>query len=264
MAKQIKAKIPKLKEADRVKIIDRPDILAVQPITHVASIRYGHKSSWCTATGNVKEFEKHSAKEILIYIIIYTLDEKGKRNGEKTKIAISKPKRIRTINKITCYDRFDATINIELVKTIIGSDDFETILNYLKIGVVRSKPQKLRQNTSEFKIGDLVKCLGKRRLKIKYFEFEEERWKIHLTKGRGWQKALYYKESNFSNFSFKLSIKKGDIKKAKVVNVNSSSITIELIEVANINEIKAKLIKDYKISLRINMTTKTEVKVLSE
>ena len=199
MTQKIKAKIPKLKKEDRVKIIDRPDLLLVEPLTHQASIRYGHKSSWCTSTGNTKTFTGHIKTNILLHCIIYNVNEDGKRGEEKTKIAISKPKRSRSFKRIVCYDRFDRVFNMELLETLLNKEDFDILIDYLKIKSITVKRQLIKQQTSEFSIGNIVRCYSNKKIKIKFAEYDEVAYSKHLKRQSRpiWQAGNHYKNRHF-------------------------------------------------------------------
>ena len=263
MAKKIKVKIPKLKKEDRIKIIDRPDLLLVHPLTHNASIRYGHKSNWCTSTGNKKTFTDHIKNEVLLYCIIYKVDDNSKRISEKTKLAISKPKRTYNYRNVACYDRFDARFSLELLEALLNPSDFLVLTDYLKIKKETIIPKKVKQQTSEFKVGDFVSCIGNKRLKLNYHEYDDLGWAKYLKKQTNrWRKTQYYKRSKFTLFNFSFYIKKQDIKKAEVIKVNSNSIEIKPIIIDGLDKLKMSLIDEKEIIIKLNMTINPEIKLV--
>jgi hypothetical protein len=81
-------KTPKLNRSDRYKIIDRPEILIVHPLTVQASIRYGHKAAWCTSKISDNRFMQYKRKGLLIYVLIYDVVDNKRMGDAKTKIAL--------------------------------------------------------------------------------------------------------------------------------------------------------------------------------
>ena len=264
MTKSRIKKIDRIKKQDRVKIVDRPDLLMVHPLTHAASIRYGHKSKWCTATGNSQMFNDYNKKGVLIYIIIYDLNDEGKRGEVKTKVAISKSSRSRTWKSVHCYDRFDRYLNIELLQALILKSDFKKLTEYLGIEEGKGKNGISKQQTREFSLGDIVSCSGDRNVLIKYMEYDEEGWGKHLKKTsvNRWRKTAAYKKRHYQKFGFGFIVKKDDILKAKVVAINTTSIDIQPIEIKGVTPIQKQMLQSHFVKVRINMTIKERVSVL--
>jgi hypothetical protein len=68
----------KVKSSDRVKIYDDGKILAVAPLTHTASCKYGSNTPWCVSVpSNDEHYKEYIDYGVLIYFIIKSPYEYG-------------------------------------------------------------------------------------------------------------------------------------------------------------------------------------------
>lgn len=127
-------KTPKIGSEDRVKLIDRPEFLMVVPLTHAASVRYGNGTKWCTSVpSNKSSFEDYTKKGYLVYCLYYNVTSEGKRDKERSKIAIEitpEPNRIDTV-RLNAWSKSDKEIEFEIVDNILITEEmFAKILEY--------------------------------------------------------------------------------------------------------------------------------------
>jgi hypothetical protein len=117
---QATIKTAKLQPEDRVKLIDRPDLLVVIPKTHAAAVRYGNATSWCTSVVKHDDYFKlYNQNGFLVYIIYYAIDDDNQRQ-ERSKIALA----VKSINnsdifKIQGYTEKNGEIDKGLLEKII-------------------------------------------------------------------------------------------------------------------------------------------------
>ena len=120
---------PKLTEKDRVKLIDRPEMLMVAPKTYPASVRYGSGSRWCTSIPSGRSFfDKYTKLGFLVYIIYYETLE-GKRGVEKTKVALYvNPEPNRQTIIIEGWSKKDNRIEADITENIILTPEMRMVL----------------------------------------------------------------------------------------------------------------------------------------
>lgn len=254
-------KIPKIKKGDRIKVIDELEILVVQPLTHHASIRYGHKSGWCTATSNKNHFENETKNSILIYVILYEIKD-GKRGKEKTKIAIHKNKRIKGFKSLNFFDRLNDMFSVELLKVILKEEHYKKIMNFL--GVKKEEiNKKTKMSNRFFKIGSLVKCNGNKIIRVDYHEYDEKAWEKYLNTARYWSRNPRFKQ-RYTIFRYVLKIQKKDIIEAEVISKTKVSILVVLKKVDNLNDIEQELLKRFPPIIRLNMTFEKSVELIKK
>ena len=125
-----KPQTPKLKDEDRIKLIDRPELLMVVPKTHAASVRYGNGAKWCTAVpNNDRHFKEYTQNGFLVYLIYYETTEDNKRDKEQTKIAVS----IGPVNKrdsipMSAWSKANNPIELEVFKYAIMNDEIADLI----------------------------------------------------------------------------------------------------------------------------------------
>jgi len=152
MKKKKTTKIVRLKSTDRTKLIDKTNILLVVPETFQASVRYGHKSGWCTATpSDNHQFKSHKRRGLLIYMLLFNSDENKRIGDAVTKLAFFR--RYRKNSKWECYDfndsQFDPasifSISKEPIKEVIESE-FDK----------RYTPRKVKEPSYKFEVNQIV------------------------------------------------------------------------------------------------------------
>lgn len=148
---QATIKTAKLQPEDRVKLIDRPDLLVVIPKTHAAAVRYGNATSWCTSVVKCDyHFKLYNQNGFLVYIIYYVIDDDNQRQ-ERSKIALA----VKSINnsdifKIQGYTEKNGEIDKGLLEKIILTQEIkEAIKAYHAIWV---------KNKYGFTIGSEIVC----------------------------------------------------------------------------------------------------------
>ena len=151
MTRAEKIKIPKLTNEDRIKLIDKPDLLVVVPKTQQASIRYGAGSKWCTSTpSNKTSFNKYTQQGFLTYIIYYnTLNDD--RITEKTKVGLFIQINIKqNIMMVQGWDKQDNQIEKEILEHIVITPEINDILiKYTKNYII---------DKYGYDIGSEIKC----------------------------------------------------------------------------------------------------------
>ena len=221
---------PKLTEADRIKLIDRPELLVVIPKTFQASVRYGAGTKWCTSTpSNNSHFASYIERGFLVYILYYNVVD-SKRATEKYKIALAvEPDINEPDNPVyQAWSKDDTKIDDDVFFHCILTDEMiehidTYILNYLK-------------EKYDFFIGveiDLIDSASK-----------FNRIKIDL-KGDNWKSTVY--------------LVPNDIGKCVVTKINNNSVRADVKELRLQTvlpiEIKTgliKAIKDGKLNINIS------------
>ena len=169
----------------------------------------------------------------------------------------------------------DRNLDWALLSSISSSDEFiKSLIDGVLAGItkyykfrldIKIQPKKIKQQTSEFKVGDFVSCISNTRIKINYYEYDELRWnKYKKSQPNRWHTTLYHKRRKFALFNFSFYIKKQDIRKAKVVKVNNSSIQVKLIILDNLDKLKMSLLEKKEIIINLNMTIQPEIELIQE
>ena len=147
-----KIKTPKLKSEDRIKLIDRPDLLMVIPLTHAASVRYGANTEWCTAVPSSDvSFNDYTNEGFLVYIIYYNVVNK-KRSEERYKIALY-------INvdvddeefEMSGFAKDDTELDVNFIEDFLLDKEMQDKIDYYYIEYKNSK-------LLDFKINSEIDC----------------------------------------------------------------------------------------------------------
>ena len=203
---------------------------------------------------------------------MYTLNEDETRGLEKTKIAIQVPKRGNWQRKTVCFDRKDRNFSFEVMSTILSSDDMQSLAAY----VINSRPiAKQKQDVMQFAVGNIVECSGTHKIKLRYIEYDTLSWKKYLQKckahnitlerrGIGYMRGTnFFHKRRFEIVRIEVQIKKSAIKRAKIIKILSSAIIVEVLEIDEATGgVLLHLQKELLSNIRINMTTKKDVKIV--
>jgi len=257
-------KIPKLKKGDRIKLVDKPDMLVVVPLTKQASQRYGHKTEWCISTDSDSYFVKTNKVSVIIFVLLYNVKEDSKRGDAHLKIALTRRLRGRDAKKWYAWDMSDNPFDYEVTEYMIKDkhNALKLINNYYN---KRFEEEKIIYPQFHLNVGDVIKCLGNKKIDINYTKYDEDAWKKHLKKKTSkYKKGKWYKEHHFVSFYYSIDIKKHDIVKAEVVKVLKTSIMIKVIEVVNLNEDYKFLVETFPPIIRISMKVDKSVEIIKK
>jgi hypothetical protein len=209
--KRTEVKTPKLKAEDRVKLIDRADLLVVVPMTHQASVRYGHGAKWCTATPSQDMyFKRYTEKGFLVYIIKYATNGKN-RGDEITKMAISCTPDINKANfvKLEFWSKNNKEVELEVGENFILTEEIERVLETFNDSWLEAR--------YGYHIGSEIECND---ISGKFDTIEIK------VKGDSWESTIY--------------LNPRDIGKCKVTKINEKSVRADVMTLT----LKTKLPKE--------------------
>ncbi len=226
-------KTPKLNSDERVKLIDRPDLLVVVPKTHAAAVRYGAGSKWCTSVvSDSSYFRQYTSKGFLVYMILYkTL--KGERSEEMTKVAmdcvpdINKPRTL----KITVWSKDNTAVENTIAEVFILNDELmKVIWQYYDRYIIEKYG---------YAIGSTIKCTnhcGK-------FDTIEI-----IIKGDNWSSTLWLNPRDIGECVVtKINEKsvRADVKELRLKTTLPKDIKKRLIEMVKANKLNINIRNEY-------------------
>ena len=191
------SRIPKIKKDERVKIYDGEDMLIVAPLSHNASIRYGHKSQWCTSTSNGEWWKRETKRSVLVYIIFYKKD--GTRRKEFTKIALKRKFHKLGRSGYQVYDNGDSFIDNNLLDIILG-DKMKLIDEYFQEKNKDFYRDKLFE-IIKIPVGEYLKGISDRAIKISYHKNG-----LHFSINAKWKDILKAEVVKSYDESFRIRI----------------------------------------------------------
>lgn len=251
--------IPKIKPEERVKLIDIPELVVVHPLTHAASIRYGHKSDWCTSTSNKNEFQRHSRNGMLLYVLMFDTED-GKRKGDaKTKMALYRRYRQTKRPKWDAYDLDDAGFNFDIISWMLQEKyQFSDIIDkYYNSHKKNLQKRKLIPNDN--KIGDIIEGKREKLIKLTVGEWKSRtRSYYNRRQGRWIRKKLDFPPQECAMFE----VCQQDIKSAEVYGLTAHTIKIKILELRNPTPFAKFMLKNYELTTSLRMAQDPNFEVI--
>lgn len=249
MAKKKKEPIPKIKSSDRVKLIDVPELLVVVPLTHAASVRYGHKSRWCTSKSTEGDFNTYTRQGILIYVLMFDTENGGRKGDAITKVALYRRKsKVKPV--WDCYDFYDQPFDPTPIKWLFDKKyAFTDKINAYFEEVVGPIPVF----NNPFKVGDMIRGLGDKILIVHSGKWTNRiSWVYKRRFGKSFKKVSKKPLQGL----IQIEIHTKDILRAEVIKVFKKSVRVELKELNGDRPIVKYLLDNYRPCL--NLTIKKE------
>ena len=239
-------KIPKIKAADRVKLLDVPELLVVVTITHAASVRYGHKSSWCTATSKDKHFKNYTKRAVLIYVIMYRVID-GKRTGDATtKIALHR--KYRQGAKWQCHDFYDKRFDFTPLRWALDEKYNLSGIMGDYYASVRTTRKKTDRQLMDYEVGETLRGFLPGNLKLVVGKLTDRSYYSYRRRRRVSRKNLKYEEQ------FRANIARPDILKAEILEVKETRLRIRILEVKDPTPLFQHILANHAVEAVITRT----------